>query len=148
MTAVRHIETPDSPAPSGSYSQARVCNGLLFLAGVGPYHPKTRAVVGSNISQQTVQVVENIRAVLRPAGCDLADVVYTTAYLAELQRDWADFDATYGRFFSPPYPARTAVGAQLKSVLLEVAVVAQLNGDPRGGDGRGARTSRSGAGPS
>src|SRR4029077_16446706 len=103
MAPIRYIETRDSPAPSGSYSQARVSNGMLFLAGVGPYHPVTRQVVGTTISEQTVQVVENIRAVLPPAGRDLPDVVYTTAYLAELERDWAEFDATYGRFFSPPY---------------------------------------------
>jgi reactive intermediate/imine deaminase len=126
MSQARYVHTSDSPAPSGSYSQARVSNGMLFLAGVGPYDPVTRQVVGTTIVEQTERVLENIRAVLLAAGKDLADVVSTTAYLAQLERDWREFDATYGRFFSPPYPARTAVGAQLKNVLVELAVVAEL----------------------
>lgn len=99
---------------------------MLFLAGVGPYDPITRQTVGTTIAEQTVQVLENIRAVLRSAGCDFSDVVNTTAYLANLQRDWGEFDRTYGRFFSPPYPPRTAVGAVLKNILVELAVVAEL----------------------
>ena len=126
MSHGRHVHTADSPAPSGSYSQARVSNGMLFLAGVGPYDPVTRQVVGATIAEQTERVLENIRAVLLAAGRDLADVITTTAYLADLEHDWNEFDVTYGRFFSPPYPARTAVGAQLKNVLVEVAVVAEL----------------------
>lgn len=126
MSSARHVHTSDSPAPSGSYSQARVSNGMLFLAGVGPYDPLTRDVVGTTIAEQTEQVLRNIRAVLVAAGRDMGDVVSTTAYLADLERDWAEFDATYGRFFLPPYPARTAVGARLKNVLVEVAAVAEL----------------------
>jgi reactive intermediate/imine deaminase len=120
------IEATNSPAPSGSYSQARISNGLLFLAGVGPYDPATREIVGSTVEEQTVRVVENIRAVLLAANCDLGDVVNSTVFLADLGRDWAAFDATYGSFFQPPYPARTAVGATLKNMLVEIAVVAAL----------------------
>lgn len=118
------IEATNSPVPSGSYSQARISNGFLFLAGVGPYDPTTREIMGSTVEEQTVRVVENIRAVLRAANCDLGDVVNSTVFLADLGRDWAAFDATYGSFFRPPYPARTAVGATLKNVLVEIAVVA------------------------
>lgn len=132
------IDVTNSPAPSGSYSQARISNGLLFLAGVGPYDPTTREIVGSTVEEQTVRVVENIRAVLRAANCDLEDIVNSTVFLADLGRDWAAFDATYGSFFRQPYPARTAVGATLKNVLVEIAVVAVVHEHQNGsatGDG-------------
>lgn len=122
------IETTYSPVASGSYSQARISNGFLFLAGVGPYDPATREIVGSTVEEQTTRVVENIRAVLRAANCDLEDIVNSMVFLADLRRDWAGFDATYGSFFRQPYPARTAVGATLKNVLVEIAVVAAVPG--------------------
>jgi 2-iminobutanoate/2-iminopropanoate deaminase len=106
---------------------------MLFVAGVGPYDPVTRAVVGATVTEQTVRVVDNIRAVLRGAGCDLQDIVNSTVYLADLERDWSAFDAAYGEFFAPPYPARTAVGATLKAtVLVEISVVATMR-EPAGG---------------
>ena len=40
--------------------------------------------------------------------------------------DWDAFDAAYGGFFEPPYPARTTVGAKLKGILVELSVVAAL----------------------
>ena len=126
MSVRRHVQASESPVPSGSYSQAVAANGLLFLDGMGPYDPVTREVVGQTIEEQTVQAVNNVRAVLLAAGCDLQHVVNTTAYLAHLDRDWAGFDAAYGSLFPPPYPARTAVGATLKKMLVELSVVAVL----------------------
>lgn len=126
MSMRRHVQVSDSPVPSGSYSQAVEANGLLFVSGLGPYHPVTRVVVGETIEEQTVQVVANVRAVLEAAGCDLHHVVNTTAYLADLEHDWAGFDAVYGSLFPAPYPARTAVGATLKNMLVELSVVAVL----------------------
>ncbi|MGA2528360.1 MAG: Rid family hydrolase [Acidimicrobiales bacterium] len=115
-----------SPVPSGAYSQGIVAGGLLFVAGVGPYDPVTRAIVGSTVEEQTVQTIENIRAILIGAGLALQDVVNSTVYLSDMSRDWFAFDKTYRQFFSPPFPARTAVGATLKGILVEIAVMAAL----------------------
>jgi 2-iminobutanoate/2-iminopropanoate deaminase len=122
----RSVYVETSPKPSGHYSQGIVANGLVYLAGVGPYDPVTRAVVGKTIEDQTAQVLRNVDAVLAGAGCRFADVVNCTAYLAQLDRDWDAFDAAYGSFFEPPYPARTTVGAELKGILVELSVVAVL----------------------
>lgn len=126
---IRGIAVATSPPPSGSYSQAIAANGLLFLAGVGPYEPVTRQVVGTTIEEQTAQALRNVNAVLAATGCELSDVVNCTAFLADLDNDWAAFDRTYGSFFHEPYPARTAVGATLKGILVELAVVAALRNE-------------------
>jgi 2-iminobutanoate/2-iminopropanoate deaminase len=118
------VDTLDGPAPSGAYSQALVASGFVFVSGVGPYEPATRHVVGTTIEEQTDQVLRNVGAILRAAGCDLDDVVNVTAFLEDLERDWVGFDATYRRFFGAPHPARTTVGAKLKNMLVEIAVVA------------------------
>jgi 2-iminobutanoate/2-iminopropanoate deaminase len=120
------INVKTSPVPSGAYSQAVAANGLVFVAGVGPYDASTRAIVGSTIEEQTIKTIENIRAILIGAGCDLGDIVNSTVYLADLHRDWAAFDATYCSLVPAPYPARATVGAVLKNILVEIAVVAAL----------------------
>lgn len=120
------VTVEGSPKASGAYSQGIVANGFLFVAGVGPYDPITRVIVGTNVEEQTVQVMENIRATLLAAGCDFCDIVNSTVFLAELNRDWTAFDATYRKFLEEPFPARAAVGAELKKILVEIAVVAAV----------------------
>jgi 2-iminobutanoate/2-iminopropanoate deaminase len=55
----------------------------------------------------------------------LADVVSVTVYLAD-DDDWGAFDRLYRTVFSPPYPARAVVGAQLRGILVEISVVASV----------------------
>jgi 2-iminobutanoate/2-iminopropanoate deaminase len=123
---LKAIDVKTSPRPSGAYSQAIIANGLVFVAGVGPYDAKTRAIVGTTIEEQTIKTMDNIRAILVDAGCDLSDIVNSTVYLADLHRDWAAFDAAYRSLLSEPYPARATTGAVLKNILVEIAVVAAL----------------------
>ena len=80
--------------------------------------------MGKSIEDQTALAVGNVEAVLAGTGCRFADVVNCTAYLARPERDWAGFDAAYGTFFESPYPARTAVSARPKGILVELTVVA------------------------
>jgi reactive intermediate/imine deaminase len=123
MTAVR---TPDAPRPRGWYSQAIVAGGFVFTAGLGPVDPTSRAIVGAEAGEQTRQVLRNLAAVLRAAGCGLGDVVKMTAHLADVDRDWDAFDAACREFFPDPPPARTTVGSQLGDILVEIDVVAVL----------------------
>ncbi len=118
------ISTPTSPVPSGAYSQGRSVADLVFVAGVGPYDPVTRGIVGDEITTQTDQAMRNVEAILVAAGLDLSSVVASTVYLAELGRDWTAFDAAYGRYFAPPFPTRAVVGAALKGILVEIVVTA------------------------
>ena len=120
------ISVPDAPVASGNYSQAIAAGGMLFVAGNGPYDPQTRDVVGDTIEEQTERTMRNISAILHGAGLDWSHVVSTTAYLEHLQRDWAGFDRVYGSFLTPPYPARTTIGAALKNILVEISVIAVM----------------------
>lgn len=120
------ISVTDAPVASGSYSQAIVAGGLLFVAGNGPYDPGTREVIGETIEEQTERTMRNITAILNGAGLDWSHVVNTTAYLEHLQRDWTGFDRVYSTFLTPPYPARATVGAALKNILVEISVIAVM----------------------
>ena len=121
----RAISTPAAPVPSGGYEQARWTDDLVFLAGVGPYDPVTRDIVGTDIVAQTEQAMANAEATLAAVGLTFSSVVSCTVFLAELTRDWRTFDEVYSRFLTPPYPARAVVGAALKGILVEIVMVAE-----------------------
>jgi 4-hydroxy-4-methyl-2-oxoglutarate aldolase len=121
----RVISTPAAPVPSGGYEQARWTDDLLFLAGVGPYDPVTRDIVGTDIVTQTERAMANAGATLAAAGLNFSSVVSCTVFLANLRRDWRAFDEVYCRFVTPPYPARAVVGATLKGILVEIVMVAE-----------------------
>lgn len=121
----RAISTLAAPQPSGSYEQARWTDDLVFLAGVGPYDPVTRDIVGTDILTQTERAMANAGATLAAAGLSFSSVVSCTVFLADLARDWRGFDEVYRRFVTPPYPARAVVGASLKGILVEIVMVAE-----------------------
>lgn len=119
------IHTTRAPQPAGPYSQGIEANGFLFTAGFGPQDPANGNAVADNVADQTRQVLRNVQVVLAERQLTLDDCVKTTVHLADLA-DFAEFNAAYQEFFTPPYPARTTVGSQLASILVEIDVVAAL----------------------
>ncbi len=105
------VLSSDAPAPSGGYSQGIVANGFLFLAGQGPYDAAgTR--VGTTISEQVRQVLENLDAVARAAGGSLQNATRVGMYISDMTH-FDEMDAEYRRFFSDPMPARTTIQSDL-----------------------------------
>jgi 2-iminobutanoate/2-iminopropanoate deaminase len=113
------------PPPVGAYSPAARVGNLIFVSGQVPKDPRTGAVVGSDVREQTRQVLANAERVLQAAGASLADVVSVTAYLASMV-DWRDFDQTYREILQPPYPTRTTLGADLRGFLVEISLIAAV----------------------
>lgn len=121
---MNQITTNQAPAAIGPYCQAMVHNGMVFTSGQIPLDPATGAVVGTDIAQQADQVMRNLDAVLKAAGSDLAKVVKTTCFLADMQ-DFALFNQVYARYFTGK-PARSCVAVRTlpKNVRVEVECVA------------------------
>ena len=81
-------------------------------------------VVKGGITEQTVQVMENVKAALALAGCTLEDVVKTTVWVEDA-RDFGPFNAVYGKYFPKDPPARTTVESRLMiDIKIEVEAVA------------------------
>lgn len=123
----------DVPPPAGPYTPVVRAGDLVFVSGQVPRDPRTGAIVGETIEEQARQTLANVREALAAAGASLEDVVSVTVYLAD-ENDWGRFNEVYKTFFSPPYPSRTAIGAGLRGILVEVTVTAWLGGQrqPRG----------------
>jgi 2-iminobutanoate/2-iminopropanoate deaminase len=119
------IETRNAPAPIGPYSQAVRANGFVFVSGQIPIRPETGQVVEGGIAKQTLQVMNNLLAILDAAGSSIGKVVKTTVFLSNLD-DFSEFNRVYGDYFGKVKPARATVQvARLpREVLVEVEAIA------------------------
>ena len=122
---MKAIHTNNAPAAIGPYSQAIEVNGFVFASGQIPIDPKTGNFVEGGIKEQTAQALTNAGNILKEAGTDLAHVVKTTVYLADMA-DFVAMNEVYATFFSQPFPARSAVAVKdlPKGARVEVEVLA------------------------
>ena len=122
---MKTIHTNNAPAAIGPYSQAIEVNGFIFASGQIPIDPSTGNFVEGGIKEQTKQAITNAKNILKEAGTDLAHVVKTTVYLANMA-DFAAMNEVYATFFQQPFPARSAVAVKdlPKGALVEAEVLA------------------------
>ncbi len=119
------ISSDAAPRTIGPYSQAVRANGFLFLSGQIALDSRTEQLVGSDIKQQTRQVLDNVKAVLEAGGSSLARVVKCTVFLADMN-DFGPMNEEYGSYFQGEPPARTTVQAVRlpRGALVEIDVIA------------------------
>jgi len=113
----------DVPPPVGAYSPAVKAGGFVFVSGQVPRDPATGALVGDDVESQTKQVIANISRALEASGASLSDVVSVIVYLADID-DWGKFNAVYKELMPTPFPTRTALGANLRGIFVEISAVA------------------------
>ncbi|MGI9549408.1 MAG: RidA family protein [Bdellovibrionales bacterium] len=118
---LKPIYTSKAPKPIGPYSQAMSVGPWLVCSGQIPLDSKTAEIVGEDVTSQTEQVLENIKAVLNSKGMNFQHVVKTLVFLTDL-KNFEDFNKVYGTYFKNHHPARSCVevSALPKSVLVEV----------------------------
>lgn len=102
------ISSEHAPAAIGTYSQAVRVENTVYVSGQIPLNPTTMEMV-EGFEQQTVQVFENLKAVIEAAGGSLSDIVKLNIFLTDLG-NFAALNEVMARYFSAPYPARAAVG--------------------------------------
>ena len=114
---------PSRGASACSFSPAAKAGPFVFVSGQVPRDPVTGALIGDDVESQTKQVMANVERALRAAGAELSDVVSVTVYLSNID-DWGRFNTVYKEIMPQPYPTRTALGADLRGILVEVSVIA------------------------
>jgi len=121
------IKTDKAPAAIGPYVQGKIAGNLFFASGQIPLDAVSGEMVGETVTEQTEQVLKNVKALLKAAGTDIDHVVKTTCFLADI-KDFAAFNEVYAKAFNKEFPARSAVGvaALPKGALVEVEVIAEV----------------------
>ena len=123
------ISTPSAPAAIGPYSQAVRVGDMLFTSGQIPTDPKPGTFVDGGITEQTTQVLENLKAILAHAGLDMTHVFKTTVFLKDM-KDFAAMNEVYARYLAPEGtvpPARSTVqvAALPRDAMVEIEVIAK-----------------------
>ncbi len=122
------VTTTNAPAAIGPYSQATRAANMVFLSGQIPLVPETGALLDADITAQSRQVFNNLRAVCEAAGGSFSDIVRVGIYLTDLA-DFAAVNAVMAECFSEPFPARSTieVSALPKAARVEVDAIMVLD---------------------
>jgi 2-iminobutanoate/2-iminopropanoate deaminase len=121
------ISSPDAPPAIGPYSQGIRVGSFVFLSGQIPLVRDTGKFVEGGITEQTGQVIANIKALLKVQDLELHHVVKATVFLADMA-DFTAMNEVYAKHFTGTPPARSTVQvARLpRDARVEIEVIAHL----------------------
>jgi len=103
------IYTNNAPDPVGPYNQAIFSNNILFISGQVAIDPINGNMKNSNIKEETIQVMNNLKAILNEVDFDFNNVIKSTIYLSNME-NFTIVNEVYGSFFKKNYvPARVTI---------------------------------------
>lgn len=120
------IKTEKAPVPIGPYNQAILSGNTLYTSGQIAINPTTGELALENISTETKQVMENLKAVLAAAEMTFENVVKTSIFISDMH-NFSAINAVYATYFDEETaPARETVEvANLpKFVNVEISMIA------------------------
>ena len=119
------IAIKNAPAPIGPYSQAVLAKDTLYVSGQIAINPENGDLLTQSISEETHQVMKNIKALLNAADMDFSHVVKCSIFLADMNQ-FAQVNEIYGSYFEKDFPARETVQVSClpKNVNVEISVIA------------------------
>jgi len=120
------ITTSNAPAPIGPYNQAVLTGNTLYTSGQIAINPNTGELVLDNITKETMQIMENLKAVLTEANMTFENVIKSSIFISDMN-NFSSINEVYGSYFNEATaPARETVEvANLpKFVNVEISVIA------------------------
>ena len=109
---------------------------LLLISGTASINDAGETVHAGDFRAQLWRTYRNIAALLESESATWHDIVRTTCYLRDIERDYKDFNEVRTAFFDwlglDPLPASTGIQARLcrEDLLVEIEAIAVV---PRGG---------------
>jgi len=109
----------------------------LLISGTASVGAKGETLYPGDFGAQLWRTYRNITELLRSQGTTWHDVVRTTCYIRDIERDYAEFNRIRNEFFHAlgldPFPASTGIQARIcrSDLLVEIEALAILY---RGGD--------------
>jgi 2-iminobutanoate/2-iminopropanoate deaminase len=134
-------EAYDYPRPSSFSRGLRIdLNGLavLLISGTASIDSEGRSLHIGDFRRQTRRTFANITALLESEGATWKDIVRTTCYLRDIERDYAAFNEERTEFYREqgldPLPASTGIQAILcrPELLVEIEAIAMFRTPKRG----------------
>ncbi|WP_202081443.1 RidA family protein [Caldalkalibacillus salinus] len=127
MAEKKIIQTDEAPQAIGPYSQAVKMGPFVYTSGQIPL-TKDGSLIEGDVQAQTKQVLENVTAVLKAAGCEISDVIKTTVFIDDMS-EFQLVNEVYERYFADTKPARSCVevAGLPKQVKVEIECIAYLS---------------------
>jgi len=112
-------------------------NGLtiLLISGTASIDEEGKSVHIGDFAAQLQRTFDNITGLLTSEGCTWHDIVRTSCYLRDIDRDYDTFNAGRTAFFKAqgldPLPASTGIQAKLcrPELLVEIEAIAMFHTD-------------------
>ncbi len=127
----RTVTSPLLPQPSGHFAQAieaPASGRLLFISGMIAKDASGRIVGKGDISAQTRQVCENLKAAVEAAGGTLDDICRVDVYIRNMEH-FPEIHAVRREYFTGTAPASTMVEVTkftTPDALIEINAIAVL----------------------
>ena len=132
-------EAYDYPKPSSFSRGLRIdLNGLIILliSGTASIDENGQSIHIGDFRAQTRRTFENIAALLAAEGATWKDIVRTSCYLRDIERDYTAFNEERTAFYQEqeldPLPASTGIQAILcrPELLIEIEAIAMFRAEP------------------
>ena len=119
------VNTDKAPKAIGTYSQAVLVNGFLYVSGQIGMLPDSGELISEDFIEQADQAFKNIKAILNSANMTFTDIVKMNVSILDMA-EFQKLNSVMAEFVSEPYPARAAVAVQQlpKNAKVEIEVIA------------------------
>jgi len=127
----QQIQSDKLRTPPGQFSQATMIEArgrLVFISGMTARKADGTIAGIGDVSEQTRQVCENLKAAVEAAGGTLADICRVDVYVRNIE-DFERIHAVRREYFKPPLPASTMVEVAkmvAPEYLIEISAIAVL----------------------
>ncbi|MCV2402474.1 Rid family detoxifying hydrolase [Marinomonas sp. C2222] len=106
-----YISTHRAPEAIWPSSQALRMDGVVFISGQSGIDPYTMQINYTSIEAQTIQALENFKAIVEATNGSLLDVVKLNVYVTDMF-NLPIVNQVMSLYFSPPYPPRTVLSVK------------------------------------
>ena len=119
------INSPKAPAPIGPYNHSVMAGGFLFISGQIPFNQETEALITTGIEDETKQVMENLKHIIKEAGLTFEHVVKSSIFIRIIEH-FGLINEIYASYFnSDTAPARECVQVEKlpRNVNIEISMI-------------------------
>ena len=120
------INTSKSPAPIGPYNQAILKGNTLYISGQIALDGESMKLNNKSISDETHQVMKNLKNILEEAKMNFNDVVKSSIFLSDMSL-FNEVNKIYGSYLTPGNePARETIAVKTlpMNVNVEISMIA------------------------
>lgn len=128
----QQLTSPELAQPTGNYAHATVAEArgrIVFISGMTARNAEGGVTGVGDVTAQTHQVCQNLRAAVEAAGGTLDDIARVDVYVRNME-DFAAIHAVRSEYFRGSPPASTLVEVSKffsKDYLIEINAIAVVD---------------------